>query len=168
MSAGMPPSPGRFRAADRAAVALASLGGLGFLPGPRATYASFVLCVPLWLSGAAPTPARLLVTLALIAAASAGTVWAGGRCERRYGSDPHCVVLDEVAGMLASALLVPWDAAHLAAAFLLFRALDVVKPPPAYQLQSLPAGWGILADDLAAGLYALLLLLAAAALVPGF
>ena len=168
MSAAAGRESGPLTAADRGALALASMGGIGFLPGPCATYASLVLAVILWLWGAPLSLARLLAVAGLVLAASAGTVWAGGRAERRYGTDPHLVVLDEAAGMLLAALLVPWDAAHLGAAFLLFRVFDVIKPPPVYQLQALRAGWGILADDLAAGGEALLLLLAAMAWIPGF
>jgi phosphatidylglycerophosphatase A len=47
---------------------------------------------------------------------------------------------------------------HLLAAFLFFRLFDIVKPWPARQLESLPAGWGIMFDDVAAGVYALLLM----------
>jgi phosphatidylglycerophosphatase A len=79
---------------------------------------------------------------------------------RRLVEDPGPVVLDEVAGpWVALALLVtvrpgaPAPGA-LAASFLLFRAFDVVKPWPIRRLERLPGGWGIVADDLAAGLAA--------------
>lgn len=86
----------------------------------------------------------------------------GDRAEARFGHDPSEVVADEVAGQClalaalpGAALATPMKAAlTLAAAFLAFRALDIVKPWPARQLQHVPAGWGILLDDLFAGLYA--------------
>ena len=145
-----------------------SVAGIGLLPGPCATYASFAVAAVLWAIGGPWTATRVLLTLAAIAAASAATVWSSNPLERSCGSDPHAVVMDEVAGMLLSALLIPWDLPHLAAAFALFRAFDVLKPPPVYQLQSLRAGWGILADDLAAGACALTAIAAARALIPGF
>ena len=145
-----------------------SVAGIGLLPGPCATYASFAVAAVLWAIGGPWTAARMLLTFAAIAAASAATVWSSNPLERSCGSDPHAVVMDEVAGMLLGALLIPWDPLHLAAAFALFRVFDVLKPPPVYQLQSLRAGWGILADDLAAGVYTLAVIAAAAAIIPGF
>ncbi|MFZ5786292.1 MAG: phosphatidylglycerophosphatase A, partial [Acidobacteriota bacterium] len=79
---------------------------------------------------------------------------------RRAQSDPGPVVIDEVAGQwLALALLVaaqprPLSLGLVAGSFLLFRLFDVVKPWPIGRLERLPGGWGILADDLAAGLAA--------------
>jgi phosphatidylglycerophosphatase A len=76
--------------------------------------------------------------------------------------DPHPFVLDEFAGQWVALLILPigyhasgWAVACTAGlAFLLFRVFDVIKPPPARQAEHLPAGWGILTDDLVAGLYA--------------
>jgi len=144
------------------ATAIATFGGVGFLPFAPATVASAVVALLMVLVGTPPLLARfgLLVLVTVV-----GT-WAAGRTEARYGEDARCIVIDEVAGMLAAALLIEWDVAHAAGAFLLFRALDILKPPPAYQLETLPNGVGVMADDLAAGLYALLLLLAAGLLLP--
>jgi phosphatidylglycerophosphatase A len=73
--------------------------------------------------------------------------------------DPGGCVLDEAAGICLTALFVPiypgWRAVWtLAAVFAAFRVFDIVKPPPANQLERLPQGWGILMDDLAAAVYA--------------
>lgn len=68
--------------------------------------------------------------------------------------DPDFVVIDEVAGQLVSLIGVRLSGASVLAAFALFRAFDIVKPPPLRQLERLPAGFGIMCDDLAAGLYA--------------
>jgi phosphatidylglycerophosphatase A len=72
--------------------------------------------------------------------------------------DPQPVVLDEVAGMCLTTLLLPMRGPHgivtVLAALAAFRLFDVTKPPPARQLERLPAGWGILCDDLAAAVYA--------------
>ncbi|MCE9634249.1 MAG: phosphatidylglycerophosphatase A [Planctomycetes bacterium] len=68
--------------------------------------------------------------------------------------DPGVIVMDEVAGYWATLLFVQhpgWT--HLVAAFFLFRFLDVLKPWPAWKLEQLPSGWGVLLDDVAAGLY---------------
>jgi phosphatidylglycerophosphatase A len=134
----------------------------GHFPLAPATFASLVTLL-LW---------RLLpqapgwMLLAIVAVVSAAAVPLAGRAERIYGHDGKPIVIDEVAGALltVAGLAHTWPVAI--AGFLLFRVLDVVKPPPAYQLQSLPRGWGILADDLAAGLYGNLLLRLATLLWP--
>ncbi len=70
------------------------------------------------------------------------------------GHDPGFVVIDEVAGQWIALLGCPLDWQHALIALVLFRLLDVTKPPPARQLERLPEGWGIVFDDVAAGLYA--------------
>jgi phosphatidylglycerophosphatase A len=93
-------------------------------------------------------------------------IWAAHRAERVLGrKDPGAVVIDEVAGMALSVLMVPLTLPVLAVALLLFRFFDIVKPPPARASQQLWGGFGVVVDDLIAGLYALatLALLRAAA-----
>ena len=72
--------------------------------------------------------------------------------------DPSHVVIDEVAGQLLTLVACPivWQA--LLAGFILFRAFDIVKPPPVRSLERLPEGTGIVVDDLGAGIYALIVL----------
>ena len=92
--------------------------------------------------------------------------WASQDAERSLGGkDPGAIVIDEVAGMALSVLTLPLTPAVLIAGFVLFRVFDVVKPYPANALQRLPGGVGVMIDDVVAGLYALLLLLAVRALV---
>jgi phosphatidylglycerophosphatase A len=150
------------------AAALATCLGLGFFPIAPATFTSLVVVVALGLIGAPFSGARALIVLGVILTVTFVGAWAAGRAERRYGHDARCITIDEVAGMLLTAFAIPWTWLHLAVAFLLFRALDVLKPPPAYQLQALPGGAGVMADDLAAALYGLALLLLARAVIPGF
>jgi phosphatidylglycerophosphatase A len=69
--------------------------------------------------------------------------------------DPQFVVIDEVAGQWIALLFSPVDWRHALIALVLFRLFDITKPFPARQLESLPEGWGIVFDDVAAGLYAL-------------
>ena len=78
---------------------------------------------------------------------------------RRLGvEDPGLVVADEVVGMWVSLLGVPLTGVTAVAGFVLFRVFDVFKPYPARDLERLPAGWGIMCDDVMAGVYANLLL----------
>ncbi|MGC2474568.1 MAG: phosphatidylglycerophosphatase A [Candidatus Sulfotelmatobacter sp.] len=69
--------------------------------------------------------------------------------------DPQFVVIDEVAGQLITLIAVPLAWKTFLAGFILFRAFDIVKPPPVRQLEKLPEGTGIVLDDIAAGIYAL-------------
>jgi phosphatidylglycerophosphatase A len=69
--------------------------------------------------------------------------------------DPQFVVVDEVAGQLVALIAAPLAWKSFLAAFILFRAFDIVKPPPVRQLEAIPEGAGIVLDDVAAGLYAL-------------
>jgi phosphatidylglycerophosphatase A len=71
--------------------------------------------------------------------------------------DPGFVVIDEVAGQLVALLALTPDWPHAILALILFRFFDILKPPPIRRLESLPEGTGIVVDDLAAGVYALIL-----------
>jgi phosphatidylglycerophosphatase A len=101
---------------------------------------------------------------ALAVIVSVPAIWAAGETARQAGmKDPQFVVVDEVVGQwlaLAGARALNWKANWIAwlAAFLLFRLFDIWKPFPVRQLESLPGGVGIVADDLMAGLDAALVL----------
>lgn len=101
--------------------------------------------------------------LVLGAAGFAPAVWAATRTARAVGAkDPSIVVIDEVIGQwitLGGAQVFNWKS--WLSAFVLFRLFDIWKPPPVRQLESLPEGLGIVADDAMAGIYAALVLLAA-------
>jgi phosphatidylglycerophosphatase A len=72
--------------------------------------------------------------------------------------DPSHVVIDEVAGQLVTLIACPILWKPLLAGFILFRAFDIVKPPPIRSLERLPEGTGIVVDDLGAGVYGLIVL----------
>lgn len=130
--------------------------GLG-KPGPG-TWGS-AAAVLLWAAvgaGLHPTPhALLLILLAGIAVSIVLGVPAATRVARESGrEDPGFVVVDEVTGQWIALLFSPVDWRHGLIAFVLFRLFDITKPFPARQLEQLPEGWGIVFDDVAAGLYA--------------
>jgi phosphatidylglycerophosphatase A len=78
--------------------------------------------------------------------------WSSGPTARILKQrDPPCVVIDELAGMMLAVVWIPVSWRTYLAGFLLFRLLDVTKPPPIHQLQRLPGCWGIVLDDLASG-----------------
>ena len=81
-------------------------------------------------------------------------VFASAQMEKELGEDPPVVVIDEVVGMWVSLLFLPKTLWAVSVSFLLFRAFDIFKPPPARRLEHYQHGWGIMLDDVAAGVYA--------------
>lgn len=144
----------------RIAFLLATFGGVGYSPvvsgtvGSLAavlvTYALVRLGLPVWSVGAA--------AVALLWPAC----WASGVVEQQSGgADPKEVVVDEVVGQwLALAAIDPLRWEDWLGAFLLFRLFDVAKPYPIRRLEHLPGGLGIVADDAAAGLCAMIVITA--------
>jgi phosphatidylglycerophosphatase A len=136
---------------------LVTFFGAGLLPKAPGTAGSLAACIVLAVVWHVLTPAQwvwALPVMCLIMCAIAVRVapWAIAHYGRK---DPQAFVLDEVAGVCVSAMFVPLSAVwHWVFVFAAFRVFDVTKPPPARQLEKLPAGWGILLDDLAAGVYA--------------
>ena len=136
------------------ATVLATLGPIGSIPGPKATYASAVVVAIGWFL---PVPS-LLVALLLIALGTVIAVWACSEGEKELGHDAHPIVADEVIGQSIALLLAPHSLLVFFAAFVLFRIYDITKPLGANQAQSLPGGFGIVADDFLAGIYSFLTL----------
>ncbi len=78
-----------------------------------------------------------------------------GEAEKVYGrKDPKEVVIDEVCGMMVALLFLPFKLWIVVTAFILFRIFDIVKPPPCRRLEKLPGSYGIMLDDVVAGIYA--------------
>ncbi len=140
---------------SRAWVALATLGPVGWWPWGPGTLASAVAAGAWWL---APWP--WAAWLGLVAAVAIVGVAASGAAERALGHDDGRIVIDEVAGMGLALLAAPRTWTALAAAFLLFRLLDIAKPPPLGRLQDVRGGWGVMLDDLGAGAAAAIILAA--------
>lgn len=154
-----------------------TVGGLGFARFAPGTWGSLPPCAAvLVLAVVLPADARWVidaVLLALLAWSAIGCELWGAAAEEAIGAkDPSCVVLDEVAGMSIALLGLRWPLraasdgwgwawtclAGVALAFVLFRALDIVKPPPCRALQGVRGGRGILLDDVFAGIYACVLM----------
>ena len=159
------------RRGDRILAAIGSAFGLGyvpFAPGTAGALPGVAIFVVIAVVGS-PTLHSWLIALSLLLVSVvtfAMSPWA----ERYWGKkDPGCFVLDEVAGFLFTVLLfrTPSVLVTVAWAFPVTRVIDILKPPPARQLERLPAGWGILADDLCSSLYAAAILHGAAACFPG-
>jgi phosphatidylglycerophosphatase A len=132
------------------ALALATSGGVGYIPFAPGTFGSLAGLLLWWL-----LPGTLPVQLTVIVAIFILGSWSGSVAERHFAStDPGPVVIDEVLGMLVTLFLNPvgWGGAILG--FLLFRASDIIKPYPANKLEQLHGGVGVMADDLMAAIYA--------------
>jgi phosphatidylglycerophosphatase A len=144
----------------RWATLLATFFGVGLLrPGPG-TWGSAATVVLWWLvaHGIASSWQPVLATL-LAALAVAVGIPAATQVSRATGlKDPQFVVIDEVAGQLITLIAAPVAWQSLLLGFILFRGFDIVKPPPVRQLEHLSEGYGIVLDDVAAGLYALLVM----------
>lgn len=86
-------------------------------------------------------------------------VWIAGRAETLLGKTDHpSIVVDEIAGFLVAMFTIPAGWAYIAAAFVLFRVFDIVKPFPLKRLQNLHGGLGVMLDDIGAGIYTNLVL----------
>jgi len=128
----------------------------GYFPFAPATFATAVfLGVYLGVPGGEWVASWIALAVTAVLSVPASTAM-----ERRYGKDPHCVVIDEVVGIQIALVGAAPSLAGVAAAFVLFRIFDVWKPFPINRLQGLPGGWGIVADDAVAGLYTRLVLMA--------
>ena len=126
---------------------------LGCLPIAPGTWASagVVLIFLAW--PPATTHPVFCVGFALVASGLCALV--GSWAEKHYGEDdPRQVVIDEVAGMLITYCGISTGAAGWLAGFFWFRVFDILKPFPAGRSERLPGGWGIMADDVIAGVYA--------------
>jgi len=153
-------------AANRRGIAHLIATGLysGYAPVAPGTFGTLggVALAPVFACIAAQGTAIYLLTLA---AAIACAIWAAAIASEIFQlKDPRPVVCDEIVGYLVTMAFVPIGWATLLYAFVFFRLFDVVKPQPCRKLEELPGGFGIVLDDLMAGIYANLAVRAALAL----
>ena len=133
---------------------LLSMGYLGFLPGAPGTYASAVTLGVFLLGAHLGAPWWLWAVLAALAGVGVILAWGSGAVGGG-NRDPRWCVLDESAGALVAVVgHVGAPALTAVAGLLFFRVVDILKPPPVNRAERLPGGWGILADDLVAGVLA--------------
>lgn len=148
---------------DRITRWIYAAGPSGSAPVAPGTFGSLTAAVLLALPGRVPgLPAwnAPLAVAALVAVFFAG-VWSAGKAEKIHGKDPGIVVIDEVAGMIVTLMLIPNSVLALVFGFFIFRAMDILKPPPIRFCERAPGGWGVMLDDVMAGVYANVLLRAA-------
>ena len=138
--------------------------GIGYIPKGGGTVASVACCAVWYIVQAGATHSGgfsffspVLVTLLLTVVG----IWSASVVEEQWGKDNYRVVIDEIAGMCISLLFMPITVKSLLAGLFFFRLFDIVKPFGIRKLEKLKGGWGVMLDDVLAGVYANVLLQAA-------
>lgn len=138
---------------DFVCYAVATGFGTGLIPGAPGTYGSILAVLLAWIFfPGLPVWGQVLW---IVVAVVVGTYAAHWFSLAQDQEDPPMVVVDEMAGQWIALLCVPMQWTFILTAFLLFRLADIFKPGPVDRLQRLPGGLGIMADDILAGLFAL-------------
>ncbi len=135
--------------------------GVGFFPyGPGTMGALFAIVVWYLLSLLVSMPSLIGITLALVVLFTFLGAWSATVSERYWGEDPSRVVIDEVVGQWIVLLAIPanFQLWHVVVALALFRFFDIVKPLGVRKMENFKGGWGIMADDILAGVYGFIVL----------
>ena len=132
-----------------AAMFLATGGYIGHIPIAPGTFGSLIGIPIVYALSLIGWPTAVAVTAVIILVA----VWAAHSAEQQlHQKDPGCIVIDEIAGMCVALVGIPFSWTTGLAGFFIFRMFDIIKPPPARQLERhLSGGWGVVMDDVAAG-----------------
>lgn len=135
----------------RLAFVFATGFGSGYSPYAPGTAGSAVGLVFVWGMSLLSLPGQFVAVLVM----SVLSMIAADVVARSLGlKDPGVIVADEIAGMMVTMFALPFTATTAFLGFILFRIMDVVKPPPARQFERFKGGVGVVADDLMAGVYA--------------
>jgi phosphatidylglycerophosphatase A len=139
--------------------------GIGYINnGKGAGTAAAAVCSFCWyLAWAGNYPPAILSVIITVFITAIG-IWSSTKVEPLWGEDPAKVVIDEVAGMCIGLLFLPVNVKYVIASFILFRFFDMVKPLWIRKTEVLPGGWGIMTDDIVAGVYTNILMQAVVAL----
>lgn len=130
---------------------VASVLGIGYIGRGSGTIAAG-LVVGLWIAFGWASLPIVGVAAGVIALCVVG-VLASTHVEKEWGVDSARVVVDEVGGMAIALIGLPGGWPHALAAFALFRLLDITKPLGIAHMEKLPGGWGVMGDDVLAGIY---------------
>ncbi len=122
------------------------LGRLPFAPGSWGSLGALILWIFLPLS-------FLLQLIIIILLFSVGIISSKKMADTMNDNDPSEVVIDEVVGMGIALFMLPHSLTIYSIAFILFRIFDIFKPSLIYRIQTLPNGWGIMLDDVLAGIF---------------
>jgi phosphatidylglycerophosphatase A len=136
--------------------------GVGYFPLARGTMGSLAILIVYLICPEISSLQQLLILIGLtvigIYTATVTEQEMQGKLGQDKGHDPGIIVVDEIIGMLIALIALPKTLFFMITAFILFRIFDIMKPYPARQMEKLPGGWGIVLDDVIAGIYANLLI----------
>jgi phosphatidylglycerophosphatase A len=145
---------------NKLALLLSTCFGLGYTPKGGGTLASIACCIVWYFAGVGhdhswPYVWTTVLVTALILAIG---IWSAGLMEYKWGKDSYRIVIDEVAGMCFSLLFIPVKWQYVLCGLVLFRFFDIAKPLGIRKTEDLKGGWGVMIDDMLAGLYSNLIL----------
>lgn len=123
----------------------------GYIPFASGTFGSLAALAIYYIPGFE----QLYIIIPAILLFSSYGIYISGKFEQVYGKDPSQCTIDEVAGMWISLLFLPKTLFLSLLAFFTWRLMDIIKPWPARRFEDLPAGWGIMMDDIMAAFYSL-------------
>jgi phosphatidylglycerophosphatase A len=150
------PEPRGHSLVDRIGVFFATCSYIGYAPVAPGTFGS---AAGLAVFAAVRASGSTFVEVAVMVGLFAIGIWSAAAAERHFDRvDPSYVVIDEVAGMLITLAFLPVTFTGAIVGFVMFRALDVIKPWPSGRFEKLPGGLGVMADDGMAGIYGNLLM----------
>jgi len=136
--------------------------GIGYFPIAPGTMGALAILILYWIMPPISTLELLIIIFVLTIVGIYSATLTEEEVKQKLGSekgvDPKIVIIDEIIGMLIALVAIPKTTKYVIAAFLLFRVFDIVKPYPIRKIEKLPTGWGIVFDDVMAGIYANLLL----------
>jgi phosphatidylglycerophosphatase A len=130
----------------------ATVFGIGYVGKGGGTVAAIFCCICWYLAWHGNNPA--IFAIFITAVITALGIWSGNKVEPLWGKDHSRVVIDEVAGQGIALLFIPVTVKYVLASLVLFRFFDIAKPLFIRKLEALPGGWGVMADDVLAGIYA--------------
>ena len=135
---------------------VATVGGIGYIGKGGGTLAAIAVCIIYFITpaGYLTDIRQIFFTLLIIILG----IWSGNAVDSIWGKDSSKVVIDEVAGMMITLLFTPISFTSIMIGLLLFRFFDIAKPFYIKKLEHLPKGWGVMADDVLAGIYSLIIL----------
>ena len=150
----------------RLGVFVATCAHVGYAPVAPGTFGSLLALVLYYLIRRQQSTA---IELGVIAVVVVIGLWSATEAEHHFGGiDPGPVVIDEVVGMLITLALHPVNIKGAVVGFFIFRLLDIVKPWPARRLELLPGGFGVVLDDVMAGVYGNLIVWGMVSLLPSW
>jgi phosphatidylglycerophosphatase A len=136
---------------------ISSVAWIGYIKKGSGSVAALVTALIWWLVLRNQQVNNLVVAAVIVAIFIAG-VWSASVVEKVWGKDSSRVVIDEIGGMCVSLYLVPVCLPYIIIGFILFRFFDIAKPLFIRKSEKLPGGWGVMADDLLAGICSNLIL----------